>query len=137
MIEAVDINYIAVLAGAVASMLIGWVWYTPSVFGKQWMAEVGKKMEDMKGTSGNKAMAGMFVGALIASYVMAHFVAYVGATTLGDGVQLGFWIWLGFVATVMSASVLFEGKSWKWFSITAGYQLVNFVVVAAILAMWS
>lgn len=42
-----------------------------------------------------------------------------------------------FVATVMSASVLFEGKSWKWFGITAGYQLVNFIVVAAILAMWN
>ncbi len=137
MIDPVSVNYLAVLAASVVSMLIGWAWYSPMVLGKQWMKEVGKRPEEIKKDMQGKAMAMAFVATLIMAYVLAHFVQYVTAVTLGDGVQLGFWIWLGFIAPVVATSVFFDGKSWKWFAITGGYQLVNAIVMAAILAMWS
>jgi hypothetical protein len=38
------INYLAVVVAAVAGFALGWGWYT--VFGKAWMAALGKSKED-------------------------------------------------------------------------------------------
>lgn len=32
-----DVNYLAVLVSAIASMVLGMIWYNPSVFGNTWM----------------------------------------------------------------------------------------------------
>jgi len=43
----IELNYLAIIAAAIASMLIGWLWYGP-LFGKQWMKLAGLKKSDMK-----------------------------------------------------------------------------------------
>jgi len=45
-------------------------------------------------------------------------------------------VWLGFVATVQLTGVLFAGQSKKLFAINTGYQLVCYLVMGAILAVW-
>ena len=50
MVPAVSINYLAVLVAAIASIVLGFVWYGP-LFGKTWTQLMGfdkKKMDDMK-----------------------------------------------------------------------------------------
>jgi len=136
MITEVDIGYGAVLMAAIVSVVIGMLWYSPAMFGKQWLALMGKKKEDMKGGSANKAYAISFVATLVAAYVLAHFVQYVGAVTVMDGIQLGFWVWLGFIGTVGVNDVIFGGKLMKLFGINTGFQLVSFAVMGAVLAMW-
>jgi len=37
MLPAIDLNYWAVLVSAVASMVIGALWYSPILFGNIWM----------------------------------------------------------------------------------------------------
>ena len=39
-IEA-NINYMAVIVSAAANFLLGWLWYSPMLFGKQWMKMMG------------------------------------------------------------------------------------------------
>ena len=41
-----QINYLAVVVAAVAGFLLGWGWY--SVFGKVWMAGLGKKQRRLR-----------------------------------------------------------------------------------------
>jgi hypothetical protein len=132
----VTINFWPVLVATIAAMIIGWIWYTPSVFGNIWMRSTGKRMEDMDKASANRGMSGMVIVALIEAYILAHFVQYVNATTISGAVQLAFWVWLGFVATVSASGVLFEGKPKSWWLITNGYQLVTLIVMACILAIW-
>src|SRR5260221_409395 len=113
----VPINYLAVLAGAVVSMVIASVWYGP-LFGKAWMKEVGMKPQKMTEKM-KKAMMKqyglMFVGSLVMSYVLAHSTifasSYMHMDGVGAGLMSGFWSWLGFVAPVTLGSVLWEGKS--------------------------
>nr|HPO45184.1 DUF1761 domain-containing protein [Spirochaetota bacterium] len=45
----VEIQYLAVIAAAMANVAIGAVWYSPFVFGRTWMAHSGLRPEDMKG----------------------------------------------------------------------------------------
>mgnify|MGYP001580390221 CR=1 FL=1 len=134
----VSINYLAVVAAAVASMVIGFLWYGP-LFGKQWMALMkfdAKKMKEAQKKGMGKIYALAFLTSLIMSYVLAHFVDYVEAKTIADGIVLGFWVWIGFLATTQIGSVLWEGKPVKLYLINTLHYLVALAVMSAILAVW-
>ncbi len=133
--QQVDVNFVAVLLCGVASMVIGFLWYSKMLFGATWMKLSGISEADMKKANSNMpVMYGtMFVASLVMAYVLAHFAKYAGAATLMDGVVAGFWAWLGFVATTMLSGSLFESKPIKLYFINTGYQLVTLVVMGAIL----
>ncbi len=134
----VDINYLAVLVSSVASMAIGFAWYSTGAFGKKWMNMVGlsqKDLEKQKKDMGPKYGL-VFLGSLVMAYVLSHFVDFTLATTIAEGMQAGFWAWLGFVATVGLSTFVFEGKPFKLYLINNGYQLVSLLVMGAILAVW-
>lgn len=134
----VDVNYVVVLIAAVSNMAVGFLWYSPILFGKPWMKLMGISDEQAKGmkTKANKAYAISSIGALIMAYVLAGVLGYLGTGTVTDAIQTGFWLWLGFVAPVMFTSVLFENKPVKLYAINAGYQLASLVTMAIILTLW-
>lgn len=41
-----NVNWLAVIIGAVLSFLLGWLWYSPKLFGTKWAEGVGVKMTD-------------------------------------------------------------------------------------------
>lgn len=134
----ITVNYLAILVAAVVSYAVGAVWHSPIGFGKQWMKMMGfskDHMHSMPLTAKQAMIIGFFV-TLLFSYVLAYFVAYMGATTLFLALQLGFWVWLGFVATTVINGWLWEGKSFKLFLFNASYQLVSIEVMALILGLW-
>ena len=134
------VNLVAVLASGIVSMVLGMLWYGP-LFGKKWMQLSGIK-EPSKEEQGKimgkmlPSMAGGFVAALVMAYVLSMFVKFVGAATPLDGALVGFWAWLGFIATVTMSSVLWEGKPWRLWILNIGYYLVTLVATGAILAAW-
>ncbi len=135
----ISINYWAVLVAAVVQMVVGSLWFSPLCFAKQWMASLGMNMADMDAAK-NKGMAktylAAFVSSLVMAYVLAHFAYYTLSTNVADGLQLGFWVWLGFAATVLFGAVLWEKKSLAWFYITASYYLVSLLISGVILSVW-
>ncbi len=137
MIQTININYWSVLAAAVSNIVIGSLWYGP-LFGKEWMKMmgVGKQGSNKNKIMPMQAMAFGFIAALVMSYVLAHFVVYAQAVNFVDGMQTGFWIWLGFIATLLIGSVLWEGKPIKLFFLNAAHWLVSLLVMGGILAAW-
>lgn len=133
----VMINYLAVLMSAVAGMVLGYVWYSPALFGKQFTQLMGKNEADLKAGMKPTTYPLMMFSSLVMAYVLAHFVDYAGAITAGEGMQAGFWAWLGFVATTGAAAVLFEGKPKGLYYLQSGYYLVQLMLMGAILAVWS
>lgn len=134
----VPINYLAVLIAAVVQMILGFLWYGP-LLGKEWIRLSGmseKKIEETKSKGMGKTYVMSFVSALVMSYVLAHIVYFSGASDISMGVQSGFWVWLGFVATTMTGMVLWDGKPWKLYFINSGYYLIALMVMGAILAVW-
>ena len=138
----VSINYWAVLAAAVASIILGFLWYGP-LFGKQWIRLSGfsdKQIKQMK-EKGQKGMTKtytvMVISTLVTAYVLAHFVDYLQALTVGEAVTLGFWLWLGFLATSQIGSVLWEQKPVKLYLINTLHYLVTLCVMAIILTVWA
>ena len=134
--EVVAVNLVAVVVAAVASMIIGMVWYSPMLFGKAWMSMMGwteKDVEKMKKAGMTMGYVLSFVGALIMAYVLAHILQFSGARTLVEGLQGAFWVWLGFVATLTLGAVTWEGKSWNWWLLMNGHHLLSMLVMGAVL----
>ncbi|HTM67847.1 MAG TPA: DUF1761 domain-containing protein [Candidatus Binatia bacterium] len=143
----VPINYLAVLACGVSSMVVGSLWYGP-LFGKPWAKLMGftpEKMEAMKkDPAGKKKMMRsyglMFLGSLVMAYVLAHAIVFAGAYLKVTGAPAGLmgalWNWLGFIVPVSMGVVLWDGKPWKLFFINVGHYLASLCVMGLILSLW-
>lgn len=114
------VSWLAVIVGAVASFLVGWLWYSPKLFGPKWAEGVGVKM----GTASEMPVAAMvtqFVGLLLMSW-------FVGVTAVSSALLT---VILGTVAfTVLAYSGgLFTKKSTYARNVDAGYWIVALVVM--------
>jgi hypothetical protein len=130
-----------VLVAAVATMIVGFVWYSPLLFARPWTVLMGydpndkAKMEELrKGAGQSYALA--FVASLVSAFVLAKFVEITTASSALYGMKLGFAMWLGFVTTVQLTGVLFAKQPAKLYLINTGYQLVCYLAMGAILAVW-
>lgn len=134
----ISINLWAVLAAALASMVIGGLWYSPLLFGKSWIKMMGwssSTLKSMQKSAGPSYAVG-FLNSLVMAYVLAHFVDLSRATDSQGALVLAFWVWLGFVATVQLGSVLWEGRSIKLWGLNAAYFLVSLSVMSLVLTLW-
>lgn len=128
-------NWFGIILAAIAQMVVGFIWYGP-LFGKTWMSMMGINTQRMSREGMGRTYAIQAVGSLVTAYVLAKLVGMMGAKTLAAGVQAGFWVWLGFVATVTLGSVLYERRSWNLYVLNNGYQLVSLAIMGAILVRW-
>ena len=136
-----NLNLLAVLVAAISTMVVGFVWYSPILFAKPWMREMGydpndkSRVQEMQKSAG-PAYLGSFVASLVSAFVLALFLHHMRAQSLGLGLLVGFHVWLGFVATVQLTGVLFMKQSMKLFAINTGYQLACYLAMGAILTVW-
>ena len=131
----VPVNYVAVAIAAVLAMVVGFVWYSKALFGKQWMKLTGVTEESAKKGNMPVFYGTMFVAVLVEALVLAHFIHYAGAYSLINGIKTGVWAWLGFVLTTSLANSMFEGRPMKLLYINAGYALVNLMIMGAVIAL--
>ena len=131
---SVDIHWLAVIVAAAVNMAVGAIWYSKGAFGKEWAKLTGRKLEDMGGGGTGYGVAA--VGALLQSWILAHFVVYAGSTTFWKGLVTGVWLWLAFIAVIMAAAIVFEGRSWMLWKVNAGYWLVVLLINGGLLAAW-
>ncbi|HEY8580829.1 MAG TPA: DUF1761 domain-containing protein [Beijerinckiaceae bacterium] len=99
-----NIDWIAILAAAVASWIFGAAWY--GALGRPWMAAVGLTPADMLGPDGRRRapvvpMIVSFLAEAVMALVLAGVLAHVAKTgaTVRAGVLTGAICWFGFVAT--------------------------------------
>ena len=96
----VEVNYFAILVAGVASMAVGFFWYSPMLFGKPWMKMMGYTEESMKKAQKEmgKTYAISFVLALVTAYVLSHVMTlsenFFNTDMLSTGLTSAFWMWL-------------------------------------------
>ncbi len=136
--EALQVNYFAVITGALISMVVGAIWYGP-LFGKQWMELVGGDSsadKEMQKSVGFFYFI-QFVLTLFQVLVLSHLVA---DTTRVGGLERSLWIWAAFVVPTLAGSVMWTGESGHRkrlrFLIQGGYQLVIFILFGLLLQFW-
>ncbi len=110
----VMVNFWAVLASAVASMVIGSIWYGP-LFGKKFMSAMGMDSWSSEKKAAMKKSMGLtylwqFLASILMFYVFAWLMGALGAKSAMDGIQAAFWVWLGFIVPLSLGNALWGGK---------------------------
>ena len=129
-----EVNDLVAIAAAVATFLLGGLWYSPALFGKAWQREAGVTEERMKSANMTLIFGLTFVLSLIAAWVFALFLGPRPPLALGLGA--GFSAGLCWVAASFGINYLFERKSLKLWLINGGYHTLQFSAIGLILGLW-
>lgn len=133
----VQVNYLAVIACGVVSMIIGSVWYSPILLGRTWMDEIDKTEEELKKEFNPLKTYGLaFLCNLFIAFSLAQLMAHSNAVTVAAGIRLAFLCWIGFIVAPMIINSLFEGKSFKLLLVDSGHHLIVILVFGIILGAW-
>lgn len=138
MIDFPAVNWLAVLVAAIATVVVGGLWYAPFAFGKMWQRALGKTDAELdamrKRAAPGYALA--IVGSIVTAYVVAITVKWAGATTATDAILVAVIAWAGYIVSQTMVGTIFEGRSWTLFMINTTNQLVNLVVMALVTTLW-
>ncbi len=121
------------LASAIGAFLLGALWYSPFLFGNLWIKESGitaQKMASNKHKGLKKLYLLNFISTTLTAYVVTYLVFNLAFFSLADALALATFIWFGLVASTSFGSVIWEGKSVKFFAINAGYHLMAMLLMA-------
>ena len=129
------VNYLAVVVAAVIALVIGFIWYSPPVFGNRWMAYLGTTQAQL-GNPGPTGMAVGIVASLLNAWVLAVLSLNLGGKSITDGIMLGALAWLGFMATITAAQISFEKKPWGLWVLNNAHNLLIQVLMAVVVTIW-
>jgi hypothetical protein len=133
------LNFVAILAAAVASFMFGGVWY--GVLSKPWMAAAGLSEEAVSashkrgGTTYLMALA--FVAQLIMAVVLAGLIGHLGPeqVTLRNGLISGLFVWAGFVLTAITVNHSFQMRLGLLTLIDGGHWLGVLLIQGAVIGL--
>ena len=135
------VNVWAVLVAAVATMVVGFLWYSPALFANSWMKLMGydpndkEKIAEMQKDAGPSYVMSL-IASILAAFVLGKLISVSGFSNAVAGLKIGLVLWLGFVTTVQFTNALFSRQRNRLYMINTGYQLVSYVVMGAILGAW-
>lgn len=125
--EGLHLDWIAILIAALLNKLIGFFWYSKWIFGPIWHTLGGAKQ---------RVKFAHFWGVLVSltiAFFLAFFEAYLGVTTVSDGVFVGFCVWLGFVFTTQLSALIWSRGQLRLLVLDTSCKLLSFLVMGGIL----
>ena len=155
-----EINFVALLLSALSTLVVGFVWYHPKVFGTIWMNESGMTEDKMKGSNMILIFGMSIFYAFLISFVLQILVIHqTGAIgmiggdpskalpsfqafmtdygtafrTFKHGALHGFMTGLFFALPIIGVGALYERRSWKYVLIAGGYWVVSCMIMGGII----
>jgi hypothetical protein len=157
------INFLALLVAAFSTLVVGFIWYNPKVFGTIWMKESGMTEEKMKGGNMLMIFVVSFIYAFFISFVLQYLTIHqtgalgmVGGDatiakpsyaafmtdygmafrTFKHGALHGFMAGLFLALPVIGTNALYERRSFKYTLVTGGFWIVCFMIMGGIICAW-
>jgi small basic protein len=132
------INHKAAIVAGIVYYGIQSAWFT--VFGKAWLAALGKTLPQIMSELDGKPYWPLYVTAFVCDLVLAYAIAYVLALTSTRGAAMGMKLALVLgvfiVAPVTLTNYVFEMHPLALVAIDAGCAVFGFLVMGAITGGW-
>lgn len=118
-----NVNWLAVAVGTVLAFLLGWLWYSPKLFGKQWAEGIGVELG---------SASGMPIPAMIAQLAATFVLAWVvGVTAAGNALATVILVVVMLVLFTV-ATGLFGKKSSNAIAIEASFIVAMAVIMIVV-----
>lgn len=118
-----DLDWWAIIIGTVLAFLLGWLWYSPKVFGAKWAEGVGLSLEDC----GEMPVAAM-VGQLAGTFLLAWLVGIMARA----GAYMTLALVVATIVVLMAAGGLFAKKSTYAIATETGFVVAMAAVMVAV-----
>lgn len=157
-----QINFVALFLAAIVTLVTGFIWYNPKVFGTIWMKENNLTQEELKKGNMLKIFGLTYIFSLMITMTLmsltihqsgaigmvggpplidsakpsfAAFMADYGMAyrTFKHGALHGFMSGLFFAFPLIGINGLFERKSWKYIFIHSGYWILTLTLMGGII----
>lgn len=134
-----EINYLAVIAATISSMIVGSVWYTPKVFGNYWM-----KAANVTPSGNSKDAIRPILITLVVSFITAWVLAgaiYISWSFYDSGWLLnalvtGVILWAGLTAARFITHDAFDGRPTGLTVLNVSHEFVTIIIMALIIGVW-
>jgi hypothetical protein len=125
--------WLAVVAAAAVYFLLGGVWY--GVFGKAWLAALGKQKSDLNPTDPAPYLMAA-VGAFINAVALAWLIQAIPACeTVTHTTALGTFVGVGVVLAAGAKHYAFPGWPGRLLAIDLGLDVLGFTVMGAMIGL--
>ena len=114
-----NLNWLAVGVGTIAAFLLGWLWYSPKLFGTKWAQGVGIEL-DAKGPS-SIAMVLQFSGTFLLAWV-------IGVTAAANALLTAILV-IFTIALLLAASGFFCRKSGYAIATETGFVVIMSIIM--------
>lgn len=134
-----EINIWSVIVATVVAFVIGAIWYSPILFGKEWMSLIGhsqKEVDDFKKKGVIKFYVIQLVVTFITFCVLGFAMTALSTKTGSDGAFIGVLAWLGFILPISVGAIIWERRPFKLVLIDNVNMLLSLVVGGAIIGAW-
>jgi hypothetical protein len=133
------VNIWSILVSAIVAYAVGALWYSPALFGKEWMRLKGISADDITEES-KRGMWKLYVTQLVVTIVMFCVLGFIisatGAQSAGNGLFLAFLAWVGFSVMPATGDMLWNKAPFKLFLINQVCALVSWLAGGAIIGGW-
>lgn len=118
-----NVNWLAVIVGTVASFLLGWLWYSPKLFGAKWAEGIGVQL----GGAGSMPM-----GAMATQLIATFLLAWLVGITAGQNALLTIILIALTIIIFIISNGLFANKSSYAIGVEAGFIAAMTVVMIVV-----
>lgn len=127
-------NIWAVLLAVVLKQVLGFLWFSPMLFGRAYQEAIGLSEAEMKPRM-MKAIQGDVASGVVIAAVLAYVV---GIAAVGPffGALAGLVCWAGFAATASLSPSLFETRPIRAWALQNGYLALAYAAMGAVIGGW-
>jgi hypothetical protein len=143
--EEMHFNWLAYVVAVVLQMVIGYVWFHPSVMGKMWAKACGVTVEDMKPSNPGLTYGLTMLYTLIFTLWLMMNVAGPGQDVAPDGHSFhtfqhglahALMLTIMVITPVIGTPAIFEKKGFSYMVVQVGYWFIRMAVAQGILSLW-
>jgi hypothetical protein len=134
-----ELNWLAVIVAALIYFALGAAWYSNMLFAKPWQRAIGWDTSQLPPQQNPLTYVVPGLAYLAMGVATGLIARATGTDTLGEGIVLGLITGVGFGLALSLVGAFFTPSSpapMTLFAITGAYNLIGFLILAVLVAIW-